>query len=215
MSLMAFSVLRTSLVRPKYLCAALNVTRENRVNITSAMSVYRCSALNECIPWTMWPVALGNFFVSLLKASAGITAKVVSSLARATTPSCSCVARLYPTPDRGSDAVVSSSSGIGDIGEVNMGRGGGVSRGLPDACTVDVVEETEERRRRGIDCSKFKCDTSVSGRENEELREEGKDAESEREYASFCQLICTSSVKRPRMVNKLDNVPPLPTSFSS
>jgi len=33
-SFMAFSVRRTSVVKPRYLCAALNVTRENRVRIT-------------------------------------------------------------------------------------------------------------------------------------------------------------------------------------
>ena len=39
MLLIAFSVLRTSVVKPRYLCAALKVTRENLARITSELLI--------------------------------------------------------------------------------------------------------------------------------------------------------------------------------
>lgn len=43
MSLIAFSVRKTSLVNPRYLWAALNVTREKRVRMTGVQDNEKCA----------------------------------------------------------------------------------------------------------------------------------------------------------------------------
>jgi hypothetical protein len=87
MSLMAFSVRRSSVVSPRYSCAAVKVTRDKRVRMTGQSVQFPICLHNRMRspPWTMCAVALGNFFVRR-KASAGMTARVLSSTARATVP---------------------------------------------------------------------------------------------------------------------------------
>ena len=67
MSLIAFSVRRTSLVKPRYLWAALNVTLEKRVRMTGIchawFSVSSVTSRKNIAPWTICAVALGNFLV--------------------------------------------------------------------------------------------------------------------------------------------------------
>ena len=65
MSLIAFSVRRTSLVKPRYLWAALNVTLEKRVRITG-----RCHANFSAVSVTLQKTPhLGRYAQSLLGTS--------------------------------------------------------------------------------------------------------------------------------------------------
>ena len=91
-------------------------------------------------------------------------------------------------------------------------------------CTVEPDDEDilrRERDRPGVPVS-FGGTTSKSILEMSELERcsRGRVGGDElsgpaRDSPSSCQLMRISSVNKLRIVNKLDRVPPLPTSFSS
>jgi len=109
------------------------------------------------LPCTICPVALGNFFVNRLNASAGMTASVVSTVARASTPRWICVGR---GPGFGLRLLE-----IGTLGDAGSARddardAGRTVSGTPLIVLAEVVEEVDERRDRNGLFSRSRLETS-------------------------------------------------------
>jgi len=84
----------------------------------------------------MVPLALGNFLVNFLKASAGITARVVSTVALAIVPF-KAVGPILGRPGRGPSGVGLLKSGRIELARVELGRRG--VGGWPKSTALTVV----------------------------------------------------------------------------
>lgn len=160
--------------------------------------------------WRMWATAFGNLDVRRLKAEDGITAKVVSIVARARVDSRGWMSRRLRA------ARESSCSGC------EVGRYGEFAREAGTCCGLEVeglrrlvlVDNTSSSSPSWWVAVRSGSEGTL-GTESDWETDSGDEDRGTSSSSSSSYRSLTSSVNRLKMVNRLLNVPPGPRTLSS